>query len=135
MTYVGVGIRFVAVIIDSVILMVVGWVLATIFGGASATGFELNGAPALLLFLIGFGYYIVLETIAGGTLGKLAVGIRVYTVDGRPISWGASAIRNVLRIVDGFFFYLVGAIMVWTSDKKQRLGDRAAQTVVAKKIG
>ena len=135
MTYVGVGLRFVAVIIDSVILMAVGWLLATVFGGASSSGFELNGAPALLLFLIGFGYYIVLEVVLGGTLGKLVVGIRVYTVDGQPISWGASVIRNLLRIVDGFFGYLVGAIFVWTSDQKQRLGDRAAKTVVAKKLG
>lgn len=69
MTYVGVGLRFVAVIIDSIVLMVVGWVLALFFGGASSTGFQLNGGPALLLFVIGFGYYIVLEVVAGGTLG------------------------------------------------------------------
>ena len=134
MTYVGVGLRFVAVIIDSIIFMALGWVLALLFGGASATGFQLNGGPAILLFVIGFAYFIVLEAVAGGTLGKLIIGIRVYTVDGQPISWGASIIRNLLRIVDGLFFYLVGAILVWTSDKKQRLGDRAAKTVVAKKM-
>ena len=135
MTYVGVGLRFVAVIIDSIIFMVLGWVLALLFGGASATGFQLSGGPAILLFVIGFAYFIVLEAVAGGTLGKLIIGIRVYTVDGQSISWGASIIRNLLRIVDGLFFYLVGAILVWTSDKKQRLGDRAAKTVVAKKMG
>ncbi len=134
MTYVGVGLRFVAVIIDSIIFIILGWVLALFFGGASATGFQLNGGPAILLFVIGFAYFIVLEAVAGGTLGKLVIGIRVYTVDGQPISWGASIIRNLLRIVDGLFFYLVGAILVWTSDKKQRLGDRAAKTVVAKKM-
>jgi uncharacterized RDD family membrane protein YckC len=134
MTYVGVGLRFVAVLIDSIIFMVLGWVLALFFGGASATGFQLNGGPAILLFVIGFAYFIVLEAVAGGTLGKLIIGIRVYTVDGQPISWGASIIRNILRIIDGLFFYLVGAILVWTSDRKQRLGDRAAKTVVAKKM-
>jgi uncharacterized RDD family membrane protein YckC len=37
----------------------------------------------------------------------------------------------VLRIVDALpVAYLVGAIFVWTSDKRQRLGDRVAHTVV-----
>lgn len=31
------------------------------------------------------------------------------------------------------FVYLVGAILVWTSDRRQRLGDRVAGTVVAKR--
>ena len=135
MTYVGVGLRFVAIVIDTILLMILGWVLALFFGGATSTGFQLNGGPAILLFVIGFAYFIVLEVVAGGTLGKLILGLRVYTVDGQPISWGASIVRNLLRIVDGLFFYLVGAILVWTSDKKQRLGDRLAKTVVAKKMG
>jgi uncharacterized RDD family membrane protein YckC len=36
----------------------------------------------------------------------------------------------VLRIVDGIVFYLVAAIAVWTSDRKQRIGDRVAGTIV-----
>jgi uncharacterized RDD family membrane protein YckC len=49
---------------------------------------------------------------------------------GAPISYGDAAIRTILRIIDGIFDYLVGAILIWTSDKKQRLGDRLAHTVV-----
>jgi uncharacterized RDD family membrane protein YckC len=44
----------------------------------------------------------------------------------------AALIRNILRIVDGLFVYLVGAILVWKSDKRQRLGDRVAHTVVVR---
>jgi hypothetical protein len=36
----------------------------------------------------------------------------------------------LLRIVDAFLFYLVAAIAVWSSPKRQRIGDRAAATVV-----
>jgi len=36
----------------------------------------------------------------------------------------------VLRVVDGIMFYLVGAIIIWTSMDKQRLGDRVAKTIV-----
>jgi uncharacterized RDD family membrane protein YckC len=48
------------------------------------------------------------------------------------MDWQASIIRNLLRIVDGFFFYLVGAIVVWVSKGRQRLGDMAAHTLVVK---
>jgi len=35
-----------------------------------------------------------------------------------------------VRLVDVLFFYLVAAIAVWTSKKRQRLGDMAANTIV-----
>ena len=60
----------------------------------------------------------------------MALGLKVVTEDGRPIEWGASIIRNLLRIIDGLFVYLVGAILIWTSPMKQRLGDLLAGTVV-----
>jgi uncharacterized RDD family membrane protein YckC len=40
--------------------------------------------------------------------------------------------RNILRVIDGFFAYLIGAILIWRSDKQQRLGDTIAKTVVVK---
>lgn len=39
-------------------------------------------------------------------------------------------VRNAFRIVDGFAFYLVGIILIARSDKKQRLGNKVAKTVV-----
>ena len=40
--------------------------------------------------------------------------------------------RNILRVIDGLLIYLIGAILIWKSDKKQRLGDSIAKTVVVK---
>ena len=80
-------------------------------------------------------YFIVLEATQGATLGKMALGLRVVRTDGSPISWTESIIRNLLRIIDGLFIYLVGAIFIWTSPLKQRLGDRAARTVVIRRRG
>ena len=54
----------------------------------------------------------------------------VNEADSSPITYGAAFIRTILFIIDGLFVYLVGAILIWTSDKKQRLGDRVAHTVV-----
>jgi uncharacterized RDD family membrane protein YckC len=76
-----------------------------------------------------------MEATMGATVGKLATGLRVVQVDdGSSISWPASVIRNILRLVDGLpGFYLVAAILVWTSQKRQRLGDRIAKTAVIRK--
>lgn len=133
MNNVGVGPRAVAIIIDTIILMIVGYVIALFFGGVTAGGFQLNGGPAFLFFIIALAYYVVMEAQQGATVGKLVLGLRVVKEDGGAMDWQASIVRNLLRIVDGLFFYLVGAILVWTSDKKQRLGDRLANTVVVKK--
>jgi uncharacterized RDD family membrane protein YckC len=124
--YVGVGMRFLALLIDGIIVLAVGGLL----------GFILRGAPGLSGSLIGvlvFAYFIVMEATYGATLGKMALGLRVVKEDGSPISWSESVIRNLLRIIDGLFAYLVGAILIWTSPLKQRLGDRAAHTVVIRK--
>ncbi|AGN01291.1 RDD domain-containing protein [Salinarchaeum sp. Harcht-Bsk1] len=128
----GIGSRAVAVIVDTVVLFVVGYLIAMATGSTTGSGFALQGLPALLWFGAGFAYYIVLEAEYGQTPGKRLVGIEVVGEDGGPIDYQASVIRNVLRFVDALFFYLVGAILIWISDEGQRLGDRVGDTYVVK---
>ena len=45
---------------------------------------------------------------------------------------GAALIRTLLRIIDGLFAYLVGFILVLASDRRRRLGDIAARTLVVR---
>jgi uncharacterized RDD family membrane protein YckC len=71
--------------------------------------------------------------MTGMTLGKRMVGIRVVDEEGDFAGFGASIVRNLLRVVDGLFFYLVGAIFALTSPRGQRLGDRPAHTLVARR--
>jgi len=72
-----------------------------------------------------------MEATQGATLGKKALGLKVVKIGNTsPIGWSASIIRNLLRIVDGLFAYLIGALIIWTSPLKQRLGDKAARTLV-----
>ncbi len=140
MEHVGVALRFVAVLIDGAIFFVLGFVLALMTDGTSSTsangthtvGFHLGGGSFLVWALLSLAYYVSCETLLGGTLGKLALGLRVVDEDGDPISWAAALIRNLLRLVDGLFFYLIGAIAVWSSPERQRLGDRAAHTYVVR---
>jgi uncharacterized RDD family membrane protein YckC len=130
---VGVGLRAVATIIDTALLLVVGYVLALFTGNTTATGFNLSGGPFFFWLLIAIGYYTVLEARSGQTLGKRLINLKVVKLEGAaPIDMQAAIVRNVLRLVDGFLFYLIGAIAVWTSDKKQRLGDRVAGTIVVR---
>ena len=132
-----VGARIGAAIIDSVVGFILYIVLATMFlGGGIAAG---EGAAAggffisffILPFAVFIGYYLLLEGLWDGyTVGKKMLGIKVVKEDGSPIGLGDSVLRNVLRFIDGLFYYVVGFIFIATSDRKQRLGDRVASTVV-----
>jgi uncharacterized RDD family membrane protein YckC len=61
------------------------------------------------------------------------VGIRVVGENGEPITFGAAFVRNLLRCVDALFFYFVGFIFAILSTRGQRLGDRAAHTIVVRR--
>jgi uncharacterized RDD family membrane protein YckC len=130
---VGVGWRFAATLADGIILFIIGYLMAIVTGETTQDGFYLQGASALGWFLIAIIYYIFMEAMFGATLGKMLCGLRVLKTDGSSLDWNASVVRNILRIVDGLFGYLIGAILVWNSPMRQRLGDRVAHTVVVKK--
>jgi uncharacterized RDD family membrane protein YckC len=124
--YEGVPIRFVATLIDAIIISVIAGLLGILIKS------QFSGWVSLLIFLL---YFIVLEGNYGQTVGKMAVKIKVVREDGTKIDYTAAVVRNVLRVIDlipYFIPYLLGAILIWTSDKKQRLGDRVAHTIVVK---
>ncbi len=76
-----------------------------------------------------FLYLWLLEASFGATLGKAMVGIRVVGTAERN-RFAALAIRNLLRVVDGLGFYLVGAVVASCSGIHRRLGDICVGTVV-----
>lgn len=47
-----------------------GYIIASIFGGKTEDGFQLNGLPALLLFVLIVAYFILFNRFLGGTLWK-----------------------------------------------------------------
>jgi uncharacterized RDD family membrane protein YckC len=132
------GPRTAAALTDIVLLTGLLVIVAAIVGGFSAGGggFGVSlGGPWFLLYLaLLLLYYFALETAAGQTVGKLLFGLRVQRADGGRPSVGAIAGRTVLRIVDWLpLFYLIGFIaMLGTGVRRQRLGDIAADTVVAR---
>ncbi len=96
--------------------------------GALSAGLATAGVITIIVWFL---YYTILEGRYGQTLGKYWCKIKVVKEDtGAQISYTDAAIRTILRIIDGLFSYLIGALLIWTSDKRQRLGDRLAHTVV-----
>lgn len=138
----GVALRFVAVLLDTVlVLFPLSLVVGLLSGGGYAVsgdghanaGVDVSGSAVWLLLALFLAYYVVFEAMTGATLGKHMVGIRVVGEDGRHPSLAAATGRNVLRAVDGLFFYLVGGLFALTSPRCQRLGDRAAHTLVVRR--
>jgi hypothetical protein len=82
--------------------------------------------------LVLYAYDVVFETFANGrTPGKMAARLRVVRVGGEPVDFMTSAIRNVLRLIDGIpLSYIPGMISILVTKKNQRLGDLAAGTIV-----
>ena len=76
-------------------------------------------------------YFTLAEALTGQTLGKALFGLEVRRLAGGKPSLGAAFLRNVLRVVDEIPGpYLVGLISIIVGPRPQRLGDRAARTLV-----
>src|SRR5574341_613318 len=93
--------------------------------------------PICLIFgIIMFLYYVLLEGWFGLTVGKWAMGLRVISVEGGKPGLKKALLRNVLRAVDSLpAFQLLGAIMIWRSPERTRVGDLWAGTRVIRVRG
>ena len=134
------GLRIGAALIDLALLLVLFVVLAVLVGEASVGGgafsFSLDGAWAAVYVALVFVYYLVLEAAIGQTVGKLLVGLRVVRAGGGRPNVLHVAARTLVRVVDWLpAFYLVGFIsMLATGARRQRLGDLAADTRIARAV-
>jgi len=81
-----------------------------------------------IFILATFVYFVVMEWLAGGTVGKLLCRLRVVSLDRKRCGFVSALVRNFTRPVD----LLAGPLMVMFSPLRQRLGDRIAETVVVR---
>jgi uncharacterized RDD family membrane protein YckC len=136
------GRRIAAGSIDVVLLIVLFIGLALTIGdteshsrsGSASRSVSLSGGPFLVYIGLVLLYYLAFEAITQATPGKLLLGLRVVSREGRRPSSGAILVRTLLRLVDWLpFFYLVGFItMLATGPRRKRLGDLAAKTSVVR---
>lgn len=128
----GLGSRFIAGAVDLIIQLTVTLALVLLTGDVFAGG-NLN-AVALILgaFAIWFLYPIVFEVLnRGRTPGKLFNHLRVVRQSGAPVDLPASALRNLVRILDGpLLSYLPTIVSIVVTARNQRPGDIAAGTLV-----
>ncbi len=86
-----------------------------------------------------FVFFVVVQGVAGGSPGKLLLGLRVVDKQGAKAGVGRSLGRSLLWIVDAapWFVPLVGPITALTSSGHRRIGDMAAGThvVAARDVG
>ena len=131
------GDRFIAFGIDLTILfgvfaVVDAWTFMR-WSTFEAAELQLTAASLLIAVTLNsallFLYSCLMEAACGATLGKILVGIRVVRTTRRG-ALPACAVRNLLKIVDGLAFYLVGTAVAACSEAKQRIGDLCAHTAV-----
>ena len=138
----GIGSRFIAILIDSLILaaavVILGMVAALILPGLRILGgISVDWAMGILLvllFLLQWGYFALFEGFANGkTPGKRAAGIRVMHRSGRAASFVEALGRNLVRVIDYLpGMYAVGVVAMFLSRDNQRLGDMVAGTLVVR---
>jgi len=137
----GIGSRFLAIALDTLIqfalYLVAGIIFFLILGlGASVMWFiPQTIGPALgifIIFAIYWGYFAIFEILwKGQTPGKRVAGIRVIKESGRPINAFEAVGRNFLRVVDVLpGVYAVGVVCMMCNKQSRRLGDFVAGTVV-----
>jgi uncharacterized RDD family membrane protein YckC len=130
----GVGSRFVSAGIDWTIQILLALAAYVIFLGFGVAGPAGSGFFAISLLIIFFVYDVAFEVLAGGrTPGKRWTGLRVVRAGGQPVGFVSSSIRNLLRLVDILpGVYLVGITSILVTKNNQRVGDLAADTIVAR---
>lgn len=76
-------------------------------------------------------YFICCEGLAGATLGKRLLGLRVVNESGERPGLGRALVRNLLRAIDALpAFSILGMILILRSPENTRFGDRVAGTKV-----
>jgi uncharacterized RDD family membrane protein YckC len=138
--YAGLGVRLLALVLDVLLLAAVFFPVTRLVKGAWvmtaadhrwARGWFVTD-PLCLIFLAGmFLYFVLFEGLAGATLGKRALGLRVVSEGYGRVGLGQALVRNVLRVVDSLpALGIVAAILISSSHERARFGDRVAATRV-----
>ena len=147
-----IGNRFLAVAIDHFIqylsIFLIAWLVISFGNLGSSAGLDapeqfFSEMPKwtlailiIAIFIVFAAYFILFEWLWNGqTPGKRLLKLRVIREDGRPLTLWEAVARNLLRICDAFPgfvlpVYSAGLIVIFLSDRDQRLGDIFARTVV-----
>ncbi len=137
--YAGFWRRFVAFIIDAIILGIIAGALNLISGGMGSFHDYSDFGPrhfGSLMFsnffsgLIAWLYYALLESSSKqATVGKMALGLLVTDMNGNRISFLRATGRHFSKIISSLIL-MIGYIMAGITARKQALHDMIAGTLV-----
>ena len=144
--YGGFWIRFVAVIIDAIVVGLVtgpvSLIIGVVLGLAGHAVSMPNEGTQLASVLITFGFSTLASWIYEAalesskyqaTLGKMALGLKVTDLEGRRISFLRATGRHFAKILSGFILF-IGFIMAGFTERKQGLHDIIAGTLVVRSM-
>lgn len=135
--YQGFWIRFAAHLIDSIIIsfpsFIIGFIVGFMGYFIGMDEITLSILSHLIGLIAGLLYFAFMESSKyQGTLGKIALGIKVVDENGEKITMGRAIGRYFAKIISGITL-LIGYIMAGFTPKKQALHDMIASTYVVKK--
>lgn len=128
--YAGFWIRVGAYLIDAIILWLANFAIAMVFLGGGYSAMAASIPLQIGMGLVGIVYFIAMESSSRqGTVGKMAVGIKVGDAKGQRISVVNALGRYFAKILSALIL-LIGFMMVGWDQKKQGLHDKLAGTYV-----
>ncbi len=136
-SYGGFWIRFLAYLIDAILLSIVGGILGSFLGIAMWDFDWENYDPAwntlnLVSIFVTWLYFTLMESSErGATVGKMVLGLRVVTGDYQRLTFLNAAGRYLAKFLSALIL-CIGFIMIAFTDKKRGLHDIIANTLVIK---
>jgi uncharacterized RDD family membrane protein YckC len=125
----------VAYIIDAILISLVLGVVTSIFGVRYMDMDDMSQIDPtvnLLSLAVAWLYFALMESSErGATVGKMAMGLRVVTNDGKRLSFMNATGRYFAKILSAIIF-CIGYIMIAFTDRKRGLHDMIASTLVIK---
>ena len=141
MQYGGFWRRFVAYIIDAIVLYIIAIPIFMVAGVGDMMSMDPAAQPEIgagfwiayfLVIVANWLYFALLESSSKqATLGKMALGVVVTDLDGNRISFGKATGRFFGKILSSLIL-LIGYIMAAFTERKQALHDMLAGTLVLK---
>ncbi len=134
--------RFVARVVDSLILAVGGMLIGALVGGIFAVSGNLRGGNTagiilmqvitqLLAVAMGVSYEVFFVRKSDATPGKMAMGLKILRTDGSKLSVGRIIGRYFATIISGLPL-AIGYIVAAFDDQKRTFHDRIVDTRVIK---
>jgi uncharacterized RDD family membrane protein YckC len=126
----GFWVRLVAFLLDVFVIIIAQFLLgrlAALRWGADVDGVtRFSGGVAFFTLVFAVVYPAALHAIAGQTLGKLVMGVRVVGVDGALLPLGAALLRAVVSLLALVFAFGLGHVIGGLRKDKRALHDLLA---------